>query len=78
MFSKIIGDMSIILPVQKRENVETTLQWTLNNSNDHGTEEIVWVEGTVWDTASYFPETSDQETKEFVWAIRKFFLGVFD
>ena len=65
--------MSIIL-FAKRENEFTkiNLQWTLDNSNYYGTEEIVRVEGRVWDTESCFSKTSEQETGEFVWTIRKF------
>ena len=37
----------------------------------HETEEIVWIELRVPDTESFFPETSELGTGEFVWAIGK-------
>ena len=39
------------------------LQWTLDNSNYHGTERTVRIEEGVRDTESFFHETSDQETR---------------
>ena len=67
LFSKIINQWyeHNFACLSEKENAETNLQWTLSNSNDHRTEEIVRVEGRVLDTESYFPETSDQETEEF-------------
>ena len=60
--------MSIILPVKERKKTtinksKINIQWTLDNSNNHGTEKIVQVEGRVGDTDTFFPETSDQETR---------------
>ena len=58
--------MSIVLAVQESEYAEINPKWTLDNWNYHGTERIVQIEEGVWDTESFFHETSNQETREFV------------
>ena len=49
-----------------------SLQLTLDKSNCLGTEEIVRVEMKVRDNESFFHETSNLGTEEFVWAMGKF------
>ena len=63
--------MSIILPVRENYYAEINLQWTLYNSNCHGTQEKSRLELRVQDIESFFSKTNIQGTGKF-FAIEKF------
>ena len=64
--------MSIVLAVQEGTITPKQIYSGLDNSNYHGTERIVQIEEGVRDTKSFFHETSNQETREFVQAMGEF------